>query len=403
MPHVTRERIIDIVPLPTSERQESLLGAEVRLNGADLNNLTGLGADILRNALYEHSVLVIRKAGVTSGTTLTRLCKTIDDAATDSHSAGKMPIREATNVLSRNQAGRLVEDSDVVVIGNGNYPAYHGHDLSLRHVSQAEFHATPLSDEEVAAGQTRFYRWHIDAPLYDRNPGTTTIISCRDTPSHLPDQEIVFESGERKRIPAGGTAFVSGARAFSLLTPEEREWAMNTQVQYAPRAYNWIGECKATSDGLTIESQGKEMSLDALEPWTWDKVHTYPLVFRNPGMPHRPHLIALGCCVYRLITTDPKTGEKTTIDDFKEAREKIHVLMKKAMKPEFVYVHRYQPDDLVMWHNRGVWHSVTGELGEAKRLMWQAAQGSSQSPVAASWNEVDLGGSSWAKDKWIEA
>ncbi|KAI5917493.1 sulfonate dioxygenase [Camillea tinctor] len=403
MPHSTQApSLITVVPLPASERQQSLLGAEVKLNGADIDNLSPSDGACLRAALFEHTVLVVRKAGITKGTTITNLCKLIDPEAIDSHSSGKKPIREVDNVLSRNQAGRLIEAPDVVVIGNGEYSNYRGRDLSLRHVTQAEFHANPLSSEEVADGQTRFYRWHIDAPLYENYPGVATIISCRETPSHLPNQKILFEDGTSKNIPAGGTAYISGARAFSLLTAEEREWAMNTRVQYAPRAYNWIGDCKATADGLTIESQGKEKDFDFLEPWTWDKVHCYPLVMRNPGMPHRPHLVALGCCVYQLITTNPKTGEEIRIDDFIEARKKIHGLMKRSMKPEFVYVHRYEPDDLLIWHNRGAWHSITGELGDAKRLMWQAAQGNPERPVAARWDEVDIEGISWLEGTRVE-
>ncbi|KAJ9142976.1 Sulfonate dioxygenase [Pleurostoma richardsiae] len=405
MPHSTHDKSsIEIVPLPPSERNNSLLGAEIHLNGADLDKLTLADAEKLREGLFEHSVLVIRDAGVSYGSTLTNLCRIFDNSPLDSHSAGKSPIRETTNILSRNQAGRLADDRDVVVIGNGKYPGYQGtEELTLRHVSQSEFHAEPLSAEELATGQTRFYRWHIDAPLYERNPGKVTIISCRETPSYLPDQTIVFENEKTKQVPAGGTAFISGARAFSLLSPEEKKWAMNTRVQYAPRAYSWIGDCKATSDGLTIASQGKERDFDALESWTWDKVHSYPLVWRNPGIPNRPHLIVLGCCVYQLITTDPETGEETRVDDFVKAREIVHGLMKRAMNPEYVYVHRYQPGDLVIWHNHGVWHSVTGELGNAKRLMWQAAQGTHESPVGAKWDEVDIDGSSWTRDKWLVA
>ncbi|KAF4122271.1 Taurine catabolism dioxygenase TauD, TfdA family [Geosmithia morbida] len=394
MPHSTSS--IEVVSFPSSERNGTLLGAEVRLNGVDLSNLSADDCSALRDGLYQHSVLVIRKAGVDNGTILTKLCRIFDNDATDSHSAGRTAVKEESNILSRNKAARLLEAPDVVVIGNGVHDGYRGmKELRLRHVSQAEFHADPLTPEEVQQGQTRFYRWHIDAPLYEHNPGKVTIISCRETPSHLPDQTLIFENGKKKTVAAGGTAFVSGARAFSLLTPEEKEWAMNTAVQYAPRAYNWIADCKATSDGLTIVSQGKETPFDYLEPWTWDKVHRYPLVLRNPGLPNRPHMIALGCCIYQLVTTDPKTGKETKIEDFVEARAKIHSLMKKAMSPEYVYVHRYEPDDLVIWHNRGVWHSVTGELGESKRLMWQAAQGSTESPVAARWDEVDVGGSSW--------
>jgi hypothetical protein len=48
-------------------------------------------------------------------------------------------------------------------------------------------------------------------------------------------------------------------------------------VQYAPRAYEWMLNCKATDDGLTIADSGKEKRIQELPEWTWDKVHAYPV------------------------------------------------------------------------------------------------------------------------------
>lgn len=69
----------------------------------------------------------------------------------------------------------------------------------------------------------------------------------------------------------------SGARNFQLLTREEQSFAVNTTVQYAPRAYEWIRHCKASADGLTIEKPGREMDLSKLSSWSWDKVHAFPV------------------------------------------------------------------------------------------------------------------------------
>lgn len=71
---------------------------------------------------------------------------------------------------------------------------------------------------------------------------------------------------------------ISGARAFQFLTPEEQEFALNTTVQYAPRAYEWIRDCKATSDGLGIAHVGDERPAADLPPWEWNKVHAFPVL-----------------------------------------------------------------------------------------------------------------------------
>jgi hypothetical protein len=70
---------------------------------------------------------------------------------------------------------------------------------------------------------------------------------------------------------------ISGARAFDLLSPEQKEFALNTTVQYAPRAYEWIRDCRATSDGLGIARVGDERKEDELPEWSWDKVQAFPV------------------------------------------------------------------------------------------------------------------------------
>lgn len=96
----------------------------------------------------------------------------------------------------------------------------------------------------------------------------------------------------------------------------------------------------------------------------------------------KPHLQILGCCVYALKTTNPQTGEVTTIDDLSEVRRICHGLQKKVYAPENIYAHRWQEGDLVMFHNRGVMHSISGQLAglEAKRLLWQCNMASGAVP-----------------------
>ncbi|KAK8136158.1 sulfonate dioxygenase [Apiospora sp. TS-2023a] len=245
--------------------------------------------------------------------------------------------------------------------------------------------------------------WHMDAPLYERLPGFVTSLHSLKNPA-LPDQKLQFPSGEVMPISAGATAFYSGARAFELLSAEEKEFALNTTVQYAPRAYEWILNCKATDDGMTIARSGQEKKLEDLPEWSWDKVHAFPrlgktrnsadnfhfaqMVWRNHGN-GKPHLQVLGCCVYALHTTDPATGEVTVTDDLDEVRGICHKLTREVYTPENIYAHRWQEGDLVIFHNRGVLHSITGELSRPsgdsdpeKRLFWQCTMASGTAPVA---------------------
>ena len=74
-----------------------------------------------------------------------------------------------------------------------------------------------------------------------------------------------------------GIPVFSGARAFDLLPPEEQEFALNTTVTYAPQAYEYIRHRKASEDGLTIPTMGREVSIENLSEWSWDKVAEHPV------------------------------------------------------------------------------------------------------------------------------
>ena len=101
------------------------------------------------------------------------------------------------------------------------------------------------------------------------------------------------------------------------------------------------------------------------------------MVWKNYGNGN-PHLQILGCCVYSLITTDPTTGQKTVIEDVQEVRSICHKLQRKVYRPENIYAHDWKKGDLVLFHNRGAMHSISGQLSTYpdKRLMWQCSMAS---------------------------
>lgn len=109
----------------------------------------------------------------------------------------------------------------------------------------------------------------------------------------------------------------------------------------------------------------------------------FQMAYKNPGKSEQPHLQILGCNVYSLRTKDPKTGEVTKIDDLAETRRICYNFMKGVVKPQHVYAHRWEEGDLVIFHNHGVLHSITGQLGSTQRLMWQVTMKSAKEPEAA--------------------
>ncbi len=115
------------------------------------------------------------------------------------------------------------------------------------------------------------------------------------------------------------------------------------------------------------------------------------MVWRNPGS-DRPFLQVHGCCVYTLTTRDPATGTVTVMDDVDQVRATVYAMQRRIWQAGHIYAHRWQEGDLVVFHNRGVMHSITGQLaqyqkdatvGDAnKRLMWQCTMTSGTAPKA---------------------
>ncbi|KAJ3929410.1 MAG: hypothetical protein NXY57DRAFT_1040829 [Lentinula lateritia] len=106
----------------------------------------------------------------------------------------------------------------------------------------------------------RFYRWHIDAALYDLSPPRVTTLYAVRVPQG-PNQICRYDdgTGDELEVPLATTAFVSGV-------------AVRADVKYAPHPYVWMAPAHAKSTGLGIESKGLETPLEQLPSWVEDKI-----------------------------------------------------------------------------------------------------------------------------------
>ena len=168
----------------------------------------------------------------------------------------------------------------VQLIGNGTVYNHEGlAEAMLKHPSHTTFHRTRVSPEEEAQGITRFYRWHIDAALYDLSPPRVTTLYGISVPQGK-RQVCRYDdgTGDELDVPLGTTAFVSGKTMFDILPPELKRLAVRSRVKYAPHPYVWMAPAHAKSTGLGIETEGLEMPLDELPPWEESKIKVLPLV-----------------------------------------------------------------------------------------------------------------------------
>jgi xanthine dioxygenase len=107
----------------------------------------------------------------------------------------------------------------VQLIGNGTVYNHEGlAEAMLKHPSHSTFHKTQVSAEDEEKGVTRFYRWHIDAALYDLSPPKVTTLYAISVPGG-PEQTCRYDdgTGDELKVPLGTTAFVSGQTMFNIL------------------------------------------------------------------------------------------------------------------------------------------------------------------------------------------
>ena len=266
----------------------------------------------------------------------------------------------------------------VKLLGNGRVTDHEGLPaVELHHPSHRAFHQTPLTEEQEASGLTRFYRWHIDAALYELHPPKVTTLLAIKVPEAR-RQTVVYDdgSGDTLDVTLGTTAFVSGAQAFARLSPAERAWALKTKARYAPHPYVSIRNARARSNGLGLVSEGRELRRNELPPYEIAKITTLPLVWKNP-LTGELSLQLHAYCVEDLIVDGRPVGDLDT------CRRMLYDLMRPAIAPARIYAHPWRDGDLVIFHNRAVWHSVVGALRPTDlRIYHQCNLAASEPPLA---------------------
>jgi alpha-ketoglutarate-dependent taurine dioxygenase len=321
----------------------------------DLDHLDDAGFAALERAVLTHAVVVVRGQERLSPRAQFELTRRFDPAV-KTYGHGNRPDIMKQSVLVQDLVS-IPDWPQVKLLGNGRVTDHEGlGEVELHHPSHRSFHHTPLTDEQEAQGLTRFYRWHMDAALYELNPPKVTTLLALKVPEAR-RETVVYDdgTGDTLEVTLGTTAFVSGEKAFQLLSPVQRAFVMKTQARYAPHPYVWMRNARARSDGLGLVSEGRELPRDQLPPFDVEKITTLPLVWKNP-LTGRPSLQLHAYCVEDLIVDGKPIGDLPT------CRAILHDLMRPAIAPSRIYAHPWRDGDLVIFHNRALWHSVVGSL-----------------------------------------
>lgn len=330
--------------------------------------------DVIRDALFTYQVLVFKNQGSTSAKAQYELTRRFDPAS-DSYGHGK--TIDAKRSILHPDLKTIPHQPQVQVIGNGFIPKYEGlENIQLKHPHHKTFHASAIpADEDV--GFTRFYRWHIDAALYGLAPPVvTTLLAVKVPVGRRQICRYDDGTGDELEVPLGTTAFVSGYAMYDLLSAPDKEFARSAKVEYAPHPYIWISTARSRSTGLGILSQGLELPLGDLPPIEEDKIQILPLVWRNPVTGK------LALQIHPSAVRKLHLADGTVIDDLNKVRDIIFRLQRPGIAPKMVYAHEWEEGDFVIFHNRGLLHSVVGAFAEDEvRLFRQCNVAASHFPV----------------------
>ncbi|KII86394.1 hypothetical protein PLICRDRAFT_700453 [Plicaturopsis crispa FD-325 SS-3] len=385
------------VPLPPSADPEKLSDFGRIVTGVDLSGaIAPSDFQELEDALYKYSLLVFRDVDL-SPEQQYELTKAFDPTCEDAeHGHGNKRLGK-DSILHYLRG--LPAVPQVQLLGSGSIHAHANiPEITLEHPSHRTSHKTHISPEDEAGGVTRFNRWHMDAALYDLPvPRVTTLYGIRVPEG--PPQTCKYDdgTGDELPLPLGSTAFVSGKTMFDAVPEELKSVAVRARVRYAPRPYEWMAPARLLSTGLGVEVEGLEVPYERLREWEEGKRKVYPVLWKNPvtgGL----HFMVHPCCAAELLVDPLPQGTRAEgalypdgahLTDLGEVRELLYRMQRPGIAPQLVYPHDWRPNDLVIFHNRGVMHTVTGAFKEGQvRVFHQCNLVASDEPVGPSPEDV---------------
>lgn len=330
--------------------------------------------NLVYDTLYRTSVVVIKSKPDVSAKAQYELTRRFDPSST-AYGHGK--TLDAKRSILHPDLKTVPHQPQVQIIGNGFLKEYEGlKDFTLRHPHHRTFHRDVIPDAEDLEF-TRYYRWHIDAALYDLDPPLVTTLLAVSLPSKR-RQTVRYDdgSGNELDVSLGTTAFVSGYQMYDRLSDEDKEFVRTSRIEYAAHPYIWMSKARAISTGLGLHSENLELEESELPPIDPAKIKVFPMLWKNPVTGQ----LALQIHPSAVRRIHLKNG--SVIDDLKEVRDTVYRLQRPAISPEFVYAHDWEEGDMVLFNNQGVLHSVVGAFDKDEvRLFRQCNLSASRPPL----------------------
>lgn len=183
-----RTKSIDFAPGCSKLLEQEQFGVVV--DGVrDINALTDDEFRLIEQLLYKHDLVVFENVPVTPEGQY-NLTRAFDPAAVE-YGHGNVGRPDTKSILHPD-IRNIPSHPAVQLIGNGKATeqdvlAGLPNPTNLKHPSHETFHKSVLSEQDRAAGKTRFYRWHIDSALsvpsiasYDKSsPHSDPVMNAR--------------------------------------------------------------------------------------------------------------------------------------------------------------------------------------------------------------------------------
>ncbi|KAK1993215.1 Clavaminate synthase-like protein [Colletotrichum falcatum] len=381
---LTAEPTFTVTPVTKTADEKYNFGAIVE--NVNLDDISDSDVQALSDAIWTHKVVIVRGQKHIHPSKQWELVTRFDPEAPLVHSHGDLATFNAKGgLLSKGRDVAAIPGvENVRLIGKG----YQGDDhygllkKTIRKPLSHDWHDKKLADDEFASGHTRFQRWHIDAPLYGRDPARFTTLRCIRRPTS-PEVTIHWDdgSGLTMKSEPGLTAFFSCVQMYDLMTEEEKRIADHSWVEYAPHPYVWMGSCRGNANGLGVVSQGRELTLGELGGYDEASIKRYPMTWVNPVTGEKAFMVH-GICARRVFMRSKADDEPEVVDDVVRIRGWLRSIQERVLRPEYIMLPRVEEGDIVMWANWQTFHTAVDYPDDfGPRTMHQANIGASSGPV----------------------
>ncbi|KAF9516590.1 hypothetical protein BS47DRAFT_1375971 [Hydnum rufescens UP504] len=387
------------LPLPPSANPSHFIEFGREVHGVDPGNLDPQVFSEIERLLYKHGLLLFRSASLSPEQqyALTRAF----DLQTGTYGHGNNLLANQQKSILHPYLKSIPRVPQVQLVGNGVIHNHEGFDeVELKHLARKTLDVSAKAEEDELQF-TQFYRWHMDAALYDLSPPRVTTLYGLRIPSGE-SQVVRYDDGtdEQFKVPLACTAFISTRTTFNALSPSSKSLAVRCSVKYAPHPFEWMAPAKSRNNGLGIESEGLEVPLSELPEWDPSKIKILPMLWKNP-ITGDLHLQVNPSVLLELIIAPIPASKRAGADgdavfpdgahitDLAAARELVYKLQRPSISPEFIYPHAWSEKDLILFHNQGLLHSAVGTLRRDQiRVFHQCHLAASADPAGPTEEDV---------------